>query len=164
MNLKSWAESERGRAMALARAIDVPPSFVSKMISGEKAIPAEHCQAIFKFTSGAVTIPEMRDDWPKYWPELADSAAQNIQPNQAPAHAAPAPIAMDSVATPGQATEQLGEAAPSLQLYAGPDRRRNPQAPYVIPDLERRAPLAAMLAGPPVASEPAQAAVGSEAS
>ena len=86
MNLKSWAESERGRAMALARAIDVPPSFVSKMISGEKAIPAEHCQAIFKFTVGLVTIPEMRDDWAKYWPELTQAPAS-------PAQAAITPVA-----------------------------------------------------------------------
>lgn len=75
MNLKSWAESERGRAMALAKAIDVPPSFVSKMLNGEKAIPAEHCQAIFRFTNGEVTIPEMRSDWHKYWPELAQAPA-----------------------------------------------------------------------------------------
>lgn len=79
MKLKSWIESERGRAMALARAIDVPPSFVSKMISGEKAIPAEHCQAIFAFTSGQVSIPEMRDDWHKYWPELAPSLENTAQ-------------------------------------------------------------------------------------
>lgn len=72
MKLKSWAESERGRAMALAKAIDVPPSFVSKMLSGEKAIPAEHCRAIEAFTGGEVTLQEMRPmDWHKYWPELA---------------------------------------------------------------------------------------------
>jgi DNA-binding transcriptional regulator YdaS (Cro superfamily) len=65
--------------MALARAIDVPPSFVSKMISGEKAIPAEHCQAIYRFTSGAVTIPEMRDDYLKYWPELGQAIANTAQ-------------------------------------------------------------------------------------
>ncbi len=80
MKLKSWAESERGRAMALAKAIEVPPSFVSKMISGEKAIPAEHCQAIFRFTNGEVTIPEMREDWRKYWPELAPILANTAQP------------------------------------------------------------------------------------
>lgn len=80
MNLKSWAESERGRAMALAKAIGVPPSFVSKMLSGEKAIPAEHCQAIHKFTGGAVGIPEMRADWQKYWPELAEPIATSVQP------------------------------------------------------------------------------------
>lgn len=81
MNLKSWAESERGRAMALAKAIDVPPSFVSKMMSGEKPIPAEHCRAINAFTDGAVTIQEMRPlDWHKFWPELAQAPAESAQP------------------------------------------------------------------------------------
>jgi DNA-binding transcriptional regulator YdaS (Cro superfamily) len=69
MNLKSWAEQERGRAMALAKCICVPPSFVSKMLSGEKAIPAEHCKAIHAFTGGEVTLQELRpDDWQKFWP------------------------------------------------------------------------------------------------
>jgi DNA-binding transcriptional regulator YdaS (Cro superfamily) len=73
MNLKSWVELERGRATALAKAIDVPQSFVSKMVSGEKAIPAEHCKAIARISEGQVTCQEMRpDDWHKYWPELAD--------------------------------------------------------------------------------------------
>jgi DNA-binding transcriptional regulator YdaS (Cro superfamily) len=79
MNLKSWVEIERGRAIALAKAISVPPSFVSKMISGEKSIPAEHCQAIYKFTGGQVTIPEMRHDYHKYWPELAKTPTQSNQ-------------------------------------------------------------------------------------
>lgn len=79
MNLKSWAEAERGRAMALSKAIGVPPSFVSRMLSGEKAIPAEHCKAIFKLTGGQVSIPEMRDDWHKYWPELAQDAVAEGQ-------------------------------------------------------------------------------------
>lgn len=58
----------------------MPPSFVSKMMSGEKAIPAEHCKAIYTFTSGQVTIPEMRNDWHKYWPELAQAPANAEQP------------------------------------------------------------------------------------
>jgi len=80
MELKSWLAEKHGRAMALSRVIDVPPSFVSKMASGEKAIPAEHCQAIYKFTNGEVSIQEMRDDWHKYWPELAPSLANTTQP------------------------------------------------------------------------------------
>ena len=80
MNLKSWVESEWGRAKALAQFIDVPPSFVSKMCSGEKAIPAEHCKAIVAFTAGEVTCQEMRpNDWQKYWPEL-DQAGVSIAP------------------------------------------------------------------------------------
>jgi DNA-binding transcriptional regulator YdaS (Cro superfamily) len=72
MKFKTWVESEHGRAMALSRLIDVPPSFVSKMVSGEKAIPAQHCKAIEAFSDGQVTCQEMRpNDWHKYWPELA---------------------------------------------------------------------------------------------
>ena len=72
MNLKNWIEAERGRAMALAKAIDVSQAFVSNMVNGEKSIPAEHCKAIEAFSDGAVTCQEMRPtDWHKYWPELA---------------------------------------------------------------------------------------------
>lgn len=81
MNFKSWVESERGRAMAVARTIDVPPSFVSKMVSGEKSIPAEHCKAIEQMSDGAVSCQEMRPlDWQKYWPELAHSPINTQQP------------------------------------------------------------------------------------
>jgi DNA-binding transcriptional regulator YdaS (Cro superfamily) len=80
MNLKPWTKAKHGRSMALARAIGVPPSFVSKMCSGEKAIPAEHCKAIEEFSEGQVTCPEMRpNDWHKYWPELATAPETNAQ-------------------------------------------------------------------------------------
>jgi DNA-binding transcriptional regulator YdaS (Cro superfamily) len=73
MELKSWIELKRGRAIALAVAIDVPPSFISKILKGEKAIPPEHCKAIERFTEGSVTCKEMRpNDWHKYWPESVD--------------------------------------------------------------------------------------------
>lgn len=63
--------------MALATHLKLPPSFVSKMLNGTKAIPAEHCRAIYTLTGGAVTLPEMRPaDWHKYWPELADPSPQ----------------------------------------------------------------------------------------
>lgn len=66
--------------MALAKFIGVPPSFVSKMCSGEKSIPAEHCKAIEQFSAGQVTCQEMRrDDWHKYWPELAQGPATPTQ-------------------------------------------------------------------------------------
>lgn len=81
MNLKSWAELKHGRSMALAKAIDVVPSFVSKMLSGEKSIPAEHCKAIYHLTDGEVTLQEMRPlDWWKYWPELAQATENTAQP------------------------------------------------------------------------------------
>lgn len=81
MKLKSWIKAEHGRAMALARFIDVPQSFVSKMCSGEKAIPAQHCKAIEAFSEGEVTCIDMRpDDWHKYWPELAPAQSHQAQP------------------------------------------------------------------------------------
>lgn len=68
--------------MALARFIDVPPSFISKMVNGEKATPAEHCRAIEQFTGGAVTCQELRpDDWRKYWPER-DTECPTTQPGE----------------------------------------------------------------------------------
>jgi DNA-binding transcriptional regulator YdaS (Cro superfamily) len=66
--------------MAVSKAIGVPPSFVSKMVSGEKAIPAEHCKAIEQLSGGLVTCQEMRpNDWQKYWPELAPALANTAQ-------------------------------------------------------------------------------------
>ena len=77
MNLKTWADQQRGRGITLAKHLQVPPSFVSKMLNGTKAIPAEHCRAIHTLTGGEVTLPEMRPaDWQKYWPELADASPQ----------------------------------------------------------------------------------------
>jgi DNA-binding transcriptional regulator YdaS (Cro superfamily) len=81
MDFKSWIESERGRAMALARLIDVPPSFVTKMATGEKQIPARHCKTIQAFSEGLVTCQEMRPtDWHEYWPELAPPEAPKPAP------------------------------------------------------------------------------------
>lgn len=77
MQFKSWLKAERGRAVAVARALDIAQSFVSKMANGEKDIPAEHCKAIEKLTGGEVTCREMRPmDWHKYWPELTAQAQQ----------------------------------------------------------------------------------------
>jgi DNA-binding transcriptional regulator YdaS (Cro superfamily) len=59
--------------MRLAVHLGVPPSFISKMASGEKSIPLQHMSAIEAFTGGAVSRKDMRpDDWPRIWPELAE--------------------------------------------------------------------------------------------
>jgi DNA-binding transcriptional regulator YdaS (Cro superfamily) len=94
MKLKSWLSEERGRTMRLAAHLKVPPSFVSKMASGEKPVPVEHGAAIELFTGGAF---QRREYWPescwRIWPELAD-----YKPNQAPtpAHQALAAINSDT--------------------------------------------------------------------
>lgn len=69
--LKSWLGAERGRATKLAHHLGVPPSFVTKMGEGEKAVPVAHGAAIEQFTDGAVTRQQMFPaDWQRIWPEL----------------------------------------------------------------------------------------------
>lgn len=62
MDLKTWVESERGRAFALAKAIDVPPSFISKLVSGDKGVPQNRAPDIERFTAGAVAVEELLPD------------------------------------------------------------------------------------------------------
>lgn len=71
MDIKTWCEAERGRAVKLADSIGVSPSFLSQMAGGGRPIPAVYCIAIETATGGAVTRREMRpDDWYRIWPEL----------------------------------------------------------------------------------------------
>lgn len=72
--LKVWLEAEYGRGARLARHLKVPPSFVTKIGSGEKPIPVDHGAAIEQFTGGAVTRQQMfPSEWQRIWPELANS-------------------------------------------------------------------------------------------
>ena len=102
MELKTWVEAERGRALKLAKDIDVPPSFVSKMVAGSKSVPIERCVPIERATGGEVSRRDLRpDDWRDIWPELA--APENIQPNQAPTLTPPAQAAITVIADGAQA-------------------------------------------------------------
>lgn len=66
MQLKTWLNIKNGRRIALARHLDVAPSFVQKLLLpknlGGKDVPFERCSQIEQFTSGAVTCEEMRPD------------------------------------------------------------------------------------------------------
>lgn len=74
MELKTWVETKRGRGGALAKAIGVPPSFVSKMVSGDKPVPLGQCMPIERATGGAVTRRDLRPlDYDLHWPDLAVS-------------------------------------------------------------------------------------------
>lgn len=81
IKLKTWLSAERGRGAALAAALRVPPSFVTKMGNGEKPIPVHHMAAIESFTGGAVTRKEMfPTGWHLIWPELAENSEQKTAP------------------------------------------------------------------------------------
>ncbi len=76
MKLSEWVAAERGRCKRLAEHLQVPQSFVSKMVSGEKPVPIAHMAAIEGFTQGAVIRRDLRpDDWHLIWPELATEPA-----------------------------------------------------------------------------------------
>lgn len=71
MSLKSWLSEERGRGVALARHLEVPATFVTKMASGERPVPERHGAAMEEFTGGAFS---RREYWPdqceRIWPDL----------------------------------------------------------------------------------------------
>lgn len=80
MKFNDWVNMQRGRSLAVARHLGVTPPVVSDWCTGQKSIAAIHCKAIENFTGGAVTCQEMRpNDWHKYWPELAQSPANQPQ-------------------------------------------------------------------------------------
>ena len=61
--------------------LKVPPSFVSKMVNGDKPIPLEHMAPIEEFTGKQVTRQEMLPDgWQTMWPELTQVQAAIAQP------------------------------------------------------------------------------------
>lgn len=73
MSLKSWLSEENGRVRALAKHLDVTPSFVSRMASGDRPVPVEHGASMEAFTGGAFS---RRDYWPdsyaRIWPEMPE--------------------------------------------------------------------------------------------
>lgn len=79
MKLRDYLKQQRGRQIALARAIGAHASDVSRWATGERPIPLEYGAPIELATGGQVS---RKDEWPndylRYWPELA---------TQEPAHA-----------------------------------------------------------------------------
>jgi len=62
MLLTEFLEAERGRAKALAVALDVPAELVSQWRTGQRPVPAERCPAIERATGGKVRCEDMRPD------------------------------------------------------------------------------------------------------
>lgn len=77
MEFSKWVGLERGRSLAIARAVGVTPPVVSDWATGKKGIPIERCVAIEVATGGEVTRRDLRpDDWQSMWPELAEPRAK----------------------------------------------------------------------------------------
>ncbi|MES2634064.1 MAG: YdaS family helix-turn-helix protein [Pseudomonadota bacterium] len=71
MDLKTYIQTTRGNASALAEALDIPPSFLSQMASGDRAITPERAARIEVHTARKVMRWDSRpNDWHEIWPEL----------------------------------------------------------------------------------------------
>lgn len=80
MLLKDWLGEERGRAIRLARRLDVPASFITKMATGEKPVPLEHCPAIQEFSGDAVTCEDLRPDKAAYFALIRAQSMVDVPP------------------------------------------------------------------------------------
>jgi DNA-binding transcriptional regulator YdaS (Cro superfamily) len=79
MDIKTWLDERRGKALALAKGVGVPPSFISKLSTGAKQPSAQLCVAIEKFTEGRVTRADLRpDDYWLIWPDLPAPATTPV--------------------------------------------------------------------------------------
>lgn len=79
--LHDWLSETRGRTKALAMHLRVPSSMVSKMASGEKQIPLDHCPYIEAFTGGEVPCEIQRPDKVDYFRMLQRRGA-SARPGQ----------------------------------------------------------------------------------
>lgn len=71
MDLKTYIDSERGRAAALADRLKISRSYLSQMASGTAPISPERAVDIWRETGYIVTRQEMfPNNWASIWPEL----------------------------------------------------------------------------------------------
>lgn len=125
MKLSTWLDKERGRGVTLAGSIGVSPVLISQWSTGPRVPPIERCVPIERATDGEVTRADLRpDDYLDIWPELGEA---------------------DLAKLAGQGVGLSQRNDPPASTCTSPDRRHTHNPPP--PDLERREPEAAALAG-----------------
>jgi DNA-binding transcriptional regulator YdaS (Cro superfamily) len=74
MDLKTYIqESPRGTAARLAEFMEIAPSYLTQMASGQAPISPARAVEIEIGTNGAVTRKDThKSDWQLIWPELAE--------------------------------------------------------------------------------------------
>lgn len=71
MNLNEWVKQKHGRAVTLARGVNVSAPTVANWVSGKCPVPEKRCVQIERFTSGEVSRADLRpDDFWLIWPDL----------------------------------------------------------------------------------------------
>lgn len=97
MQLPNWLEKERGRTLALARALGCAGATVSEWSTGRKAVPPKHAPTIERLTFGEVTCEEMCPS--VEWHVLRDG------PRSLNAPAADAAVSVQMIAAPEAAND-----------------------------------------------------------
>lgn len=69
MNLLEYVQTQEPQS-ALAEKLGITPVLINQWANGKRPVPPNRCVAIERVTAGAVTRPELRDDWQSIWPEL----------------------------------------------------------------------------------------------
>lgn len=83
MDLKTYIQAARGNGTALALGLDIPPSYLSQMASGDRAVTPERAARIEVVTDGAVMRWDCRpSDWWLVWPELIGKPGAPEAPHQ----------------------------------------------------------------------------------
>jgi DNA-binding transcriptional regulator YdaS (Cro superfamily) len=75
MELKNYLQ--RTTQQEFAKQIGVTQGAVHQWSSGRSLPSPERCVQIEKATLGEVTRPELRPDWQRFWPELANQPTTN---------------------------------------------------------------------------------------
>lgn len=84
MKLSEYISNERGRGVAIASAIGVPPQLIYQWASG-RPVPVPRCVPIEAATNGMVTRKDLRpNDWMDLWPELSDNQRLLVERRRAP--------------------------------------------------------------------------------
>lgn len=73
MKLSEYVDEERGRAAALAAALNLPPILISQWVRDRK-VPLDRCVPIEIATDKRVTCEELRPDKSDYFAYLRASA------------------------------------------------------------------------------------------
>ena len=88
MNLSTWLQARRGRALEMARHLRVSQVTVSDWSTGKKPVPLERCPYIEQFTGGEVTCEELKPDQVEYFAMLRERLANRSSVEES----APAPL------------------------------------------------------------------------
>lgn len=85
MELAAFLSAERGRGAHLARALNIPPAWLSQMAAGTRPVPPVLAPQIEAETAFAVRRWDLRPtDWYRIWPELRGTEGAPEAPDIGP--------------------------------------------------------------------------------